>query len=375
MFALQAHTIFVALAGSHAHGTARDDSDVDVRGVCVAPLSVRLSLFDTFEQYDGKLQGELAELILPHIVAHPTASRGLQVKTECVVFDIAKFLGLCAAANPNALEILFADPRDWLYDGPSWLKLYGERHSFLTKKVQQTYLGYAMAQLKRIKTHRSWLLNPPGRKPCRHDFGLPDAGTLNRDDQNRIERAIAEKVRSYGIDNVEMPKSTRVAIQERIQAFWKDALSATEVENESRIRAVATQSLNLPAEVVAALDAEKKYRAATKQWESYQTWKAQRNPARAELEQRHGYDTKHAMHLIRLMRMGLEVLRVGDLLVRRPDAEELNAIRDGAMSFEELLDAASALQGEIQRAAEVTQLLPDVAHDHVDRLALELMRR
>lgn len=45
MFALEQHTIFLTLAGSQAHGTAREGSDVDVRGVCIAPLRLRLSLF------------------------------------------------------------------------------------------------------------------------------------------------------------------------------------------------------------------------------------------------------------------------------------------------------------------------------------------
>lgn len=40
---LSRDTIFVALAGSHAHGTARPDSDVDLRGVCIAPLGPHLS--------------------------------------------------------------------------------------------------------------------------------------------------------------------------------------------------------------------------------------------------------------------------------------------------------------------------------------------
>ena len=53
MFPLERHTIFLTVAGSHAHGTARDGSDIDLRGVCVAPLSVRLSLFRAFEQYEG----------------------------------------------------------------------------------------------------------------------------------------------------------------------------------------------------------------------------------------------------------------------------------------------------------------------------------
>ena len=335
-FPLERYTIFLTLAGSQAHGTARDGSDVDLRGVCVAPLSVRLSLFATFEQYEGSLPDAFGASVLPRIKAHPTASRALDVKTECVVFDIAKFVALCAAANPNALEILFADERDWVLETPGWRRLHDERRQFLTKKVQQTFLGYAMAQLKKIETHRSWLLNPPAKKPSREDFGLPVAGgTLSRDDHNRIEQSIAD------ID--------------------------------AHLRAVAAQALSLPPEVVAALNAEKKYRAALKRWDSYQTWKSQRNPARAELERVHGYDTKHAMHLIRLMRMGLEVLETGDLRVRRDDADELSAIRDGAMSFDELLAAATGLQESMARAATTTTLPDDVDRERVDALAISLI--
>jgi hypothetical protein len=123
-----------------------------------------------------------------------------------------------------------------------------------------------------------------------------------------------------------------------------------------------------------ARDAQaKKYRAAIKHWESCQAWKTKRNPARATLERKHGYDTKHAMHLIRLMRMGLEVVRSGDLVVRRPDADELIAIREGAMSFDQLLAAAAALGQEMQRASSTTRLPPDVDYEHVDLLAVELM--
>jgi len=373
MFALAAHTIFVALAGSQAHGTARAGSDIDVRGVCIAPLRVRLALFSGFEQYEGPLEGALREAVLPRLRSHPTAGLGSTDEIECAVFDIAKFIGLCAAANPNTLEILFADPADWLLDTPAWRRLYEQRHRLLTRRVQQTYLGYAMAQLKRIKTHRSWLLHPPARKPSREEFGLPPAGTLNRDDQDRLEQSIADRVRSYGIDTLDMPKATRIAVQERMLSFWMDVLAASEDEIESRRRAVATQALGLPAEVVSTLNAERRYRAAMKQWESYQTWKSERNPARAELERRHGYDTKHAMHLIRLMRMGLEVLRTGDLIVRRPDAEELNAIRDGGLSFEDLLAAATALKEQMAQAAERSDLPAEVDREQVEALAFELM--
>ena len=375
MFSLRQHTIFLTLAGSHAHGTAREGSDVDLRGVCVAPLSVRLSPFTTFEQYEGLLEGDLAAWALPRLQAHPTAARGLDAKAECVVFEIAKFVRLCAGANPNALEILFADERDWVLESPAWRRLHGERHRFLTRKVLQTFSGYALAQLKKIQTHRSWLLHPPTAKPCREDFGLPAPGaTLSRDDQNRIELSIAEKLRSYGMDDIDMPKAARIALQERMAAFYRDALSVADDPSEARMRLVATGAMNLPAEVVAALNAEKKYRAAMKHWESYQTWKNQRNPVRAELERRHGYDTKHAMHLIRLMRMGLEALQHGELLVRRQDADELSAIRDGALSFDALLASAARLQQELEQAAATTTLPQDVDPAHVEEIAVALMR-
>jgi predicted nucleotidyltransferase len=303
MFPLDQHTMFLTLAGSRAHGTARDGSDIDLRGVCVAPLAVRLSLFHSFEQYEGELPELLAETVRPRLERHPSASRALDIKIECVVFDVAKFVGLCATANPNALEILFADERDWVFETPVWRRLHDERQRFLTKKVQQTFHGYAMAQLKKIKTHRAWLSNPPTNKPSRADFGL-----------------------------------------------------------------------QLPPDVVSALNSEKKYRAAMKHWDSYQTWKTDRNPARAELERRHGYDTKHAMHLIRLMRMGLEVLETGDLRVRRDDADQLSAIRDGAMPFDDLLAAAAGLQAAMEQAAAATSLPEAVDRNWVDDLLLALLQ-
>ncbi len=374
-FAPERHVIFMTLAGSQAHGTAREGSDVDLRGVFVAPMSVRLSLFNPCDHHDGPLPEALAERVIPRVKAHPTAARGLAYKTECALFDVAKFVRLCAEANPNALEVLFADERDWLLESPAWRTLHAARQRFLTQKAQQTFHGYAMAQLKKIKTHRGWLLSPPAKKPSREDFGLPASeSTLSADDRNRIEASLADKVRSYGIDAVEMPRPARIAMNERLAAFYRDVLGAADDDEvPARMRAVATQGLRLPPEVVRALQSEKRYLAAMKHWEAYERWKSERNPARAALEAQHGYDTKHAMHLVRLMRMGLEVLAAGELRVRRHDAAELAAIRDGALPFDALLDQVEAMRAAIERAAEVTTLPPDVDHDAVDALLMTVL--
>lgn len=367
-------TIFVTLAGSQAHGTAREGSDVDLRGVCVAPFALRVSLFQKFEQFEGTLDGPLWSSLLPRLERHPTAAHGLSVKIESVVYDVAKFLGLCAQANPNALELLFSAEQDWVFETPAWGRLHAERRRFLTRKVQQTYLGYALAQLKKIQTHRSWLLAPPAGKPARAEFGLPDAHTLSPDDRNRIEQSVSERLRAYGIDTIDLPKAARVAVQERMRAFQLDVLGAPEETLDEHVRAAATRALHLPPDLIQALSAERRYRAALKHWEAYEAWKTERNPARAELERRHGYDTKHAMHLVRMMRTGLEVLETGALVVRRPDAAELNEIRDGSLPFEALLATARALEERMRDAAARSTLPADVDPAFVDGLALELIR-
>lgn len=76
-------------------------------------------------------------------------------------------------------------------------------------------------------------------------------------------------------------------------------------------------------------DAERAYRAALKHWQDYQTWQQNRNPARAELERQYGYDTKHAVHLLRLLKMGVEILSTGQVHVYRPDRDWLLEVRHG----------------------------------------------
>lgn len=49
-FHAHSHTIFLGPTGSHAYGTARPGSDLDLRGCCVASMRTRLSLHTKFEQ-------------------------------------------------------------------------------------------------------------------------------------------------------------------------------------------------------------------------------------------------------------------------------------------------------------------------------------
>jgi hypothetical protein len=76
----------------------------------------------------------------------------------------------------------------------------------------------------------------------------------------------------------------------------------------------------------------------------------------AELEAKYGYDTKHGMHLVRLLKMGEEILSGQGVIVKRPDAMELLDIRAGMMSYDALLEYAGALEEKVKEAARKTTL-------------------
>ena len=55
------------------------------------------------------------------------------------------------------------------------------------------------------------------------------------------------------------------------------------------------------------------------------------------------------MHLVRLMRMCGEILRGEGVKVKRPDAEELLAIRNGLWTYDQLLEWADAKEAEFEQ--------------------------
>ncbi|WAH36043.1 nucleotidyltransferase domain-containing protein [Alicyclobacillus dauci] len=71
-----------------------------------------------------------------------------------------------------------------------------------------------------------------------------------------------------------------------------------------------------------------------------------------------GYDTKNAMHLVRLYRMGYEALTDGVIRVGRPDAEELLEIRNGAWSLQQVEQFAEEMNRKCEAALAETKL-PD----------------
>jgi predicted nucleotidyltransferase len=244
--------LFRTVAGSHLYGTATETSDVDERGVFLAPERYWLGFLDRVEQVEDK-------------------------KQDKVFYEFRKFLKLTLDCNPNMVELLFVPEDKWLNHSDEWFDVLKVRDAFLSKKAKHTFSGYAHSQLKRLKNHKRWM-----------DGFVPT------------------------------DKSER---------------------------------------------------------EAWELWKKNRNPERFALEEKFGYDTKHAAHLMRLMYEGKELLLTGNLTFPRPEAEFLVFLRNGYWSYDELMENVSKFDEDFERWYELSPLPHSPDRVRVNELCMDVARR
>ena len=94
---------------------------------------------------------------------------------------------------------------------------------------------------------------------------------------------------------------------------------------------------------------------------------------RKQLVQKHGYDTKNASHLIRLLRMGIEFITDGTLTVVRPDAEELLAIKRGEWPLAAVREESERLFVAFKEADTKSQLPLEPQRDEIEKWLVEIL--
>ncbi len=86
--------------------------------------------------------------------------------------------------------------------------------------------------------------------------------------------------------------------------------------------------------------------------------KGQKNIHRADIEAKYGYDTKYAMHVIRLYGEAKELMETGSITLPRPNAGELVDIRNGKYKLSEIREMGRQLESEALNASDKSPL-PD----------------
>lgn len=346
---LKERTIYVTLSGSHSYGTNIATSDVDYRGIAIPPKQYYLGINDRFEQAEQK-------------------------DPDLTIFDLRKYIELAANANPNVLELLYTDPKDQLLVTPIGQKLIDNRDIFLSQKAKHTFSGYAISQLKRLQSHRRWILNPPSAPPTRAEFGLPERTVIPKDQLQAATAAIRKRVDSWNwnaLDN--LTPADRQAVQDE---FTNKLIEITQWqfdEIEDRKWNSAAKSLGFDSNFILLLDRERQYTQRHNEWVSYLSWKENRNEVRAEMERKFGMDGKHASHLYRLLVMAKEILTEGKVIVKRPDSAEILNIRNGGWSYERLVNWAEEQDKELSEIMKTSKLPKTPNRNKIDELCVSLI--
>ena len=92
------------------------------------------------------------------------------------------------------------------------------------------------------------------------------------------------------------------------------------------------------------------YSSYCREYASYQQWLAERNETRYQSTQAHGqgYDAKNMMHTFRLLETARNIALHGEIRPRRPNRDELLAIKRGSFPYDELLARAETLINEVE---------------------------
>lgn len=387
-FDLYNATVYLSLSGSHAYGMATPSSDYDYRGIAIAPMNCYIGLLNKFEQAVDSDKGAHVYKNFP-VGFLQTDPRVLGVDTETApdmqIMELSKFVRLALFNNPSVLETLFTEESEQLIVHPIMKRLIDVKDQMLSKQVKARFSGYASQQLNRIKGHKRWLDSPPTHNPTREEFGLPEHTLVSQDHIGAANTLIQKEIEQFMVDQTHLPEDVKIelnrALGHSMRTVWlalnSDPYPVGEGKKFETIDDAlywgAAKDQGFSENFLEVLVREKKYRTAKREWDQYQTWLRKRNKKRAELEAKFKMDTKHAAHLVRLLKMCREILTEHKVLVKRPDAEELLAIRNGAWTYEQVIEFAEK-EDEALNEVVKTCTLPKVPDMHFfDQLIREMI--
>nr|WP_300797956.1 nucleotidyltransferase domain-containing protein [uncultured Acetatifactor sp.] len=262
--------------------------------------------------------------------------------TDTVIYGFNKVVGLLLSCNPNTIELLGLKPEHYLYLSDIGRLLLDNRRLFLSQRAIQSFGGYADAQLRRLQNALARDTFPQTEKE-RHIF-------------NSVRSAMHDFNHRYG------------RFENGSLELYIDKAVNPELETEIFVNASMTHyplrdycgMWNTMANVIR--DYEKV---------------GKRNKKKDDL-----HLNKHAMHLIRLFMMALDILEKGEInTYREKEHGLLMDIRfgkyrkeDGAFheSFYEML---SDFEKKLHYAAEHTDLPEEPDMAKVQELVMAINER
>lgn len=235
---------------------------------------------------------------------------------DIVLYEIKKAFSLLLQGNPNILGMLWTEPQFYVKRGFSYEELIASKELFVGKHVYNAFAGYAHSQLTRMES----------RDPA----------------ELREYLGVTAELKCRGLHPNHKGEQFEVPTDHpRHFSEWSTEKLIT------RLRSYQKKGENL----------------------------GYMGDKRKHLVLEHGYDSKNAAHLIRLLRMCIEFMDTGMLQVTRTsDREELLAIKSGKWPLVDVKALAEQLFVESKNARDRSTLPDSPQYEKAEELLVNMIR-
>lgn len=256
-------------------------------------------------------------------------------QTDTVIYTLRKAAELMMNCNPNAIEMLGAREDQYLTLTEQGRLLRDHAGLFLSRKAKQTFGSYATAQLRRLQNALA-----------RDNYPQPQKEEHILGSVQKQMAGIEERYTDFGLGrfNLYIDKSEREGFETEI--FMDIVLNHYPIRDFKNIYSEMHNVVS---------DYEKI---------------SHRNKKKTEAGL-----FKHAMHLIRLLITGTDVLRGNGIITyREKEHDLLMAIRNGVYTYDEIFAMVDHYEEEFKYAADHSPLPEKPDFNRINELVMEINR-
>lgn len=244
-----------------------------------------------------------------------------------VFYPFTKFVNLLSNCNPGVIELLGTRKEDQLYVNNVAQAVLDHKEMFLSKRAYYSFGGYAVSQFKRLEN------------------------ALYKKDEDPSDEKKLNKL-------VEVLEFNARAEREKVGDDSTAPIIRFSVNNESKVMAelmFATRKIEVKRLINLVKEIEHTYKCFD---DNSKSGDSKKDDAKLY---------KHAMHLMRLYFMGIDILKNGEInTYREKEHDYLMSIRNGEVSMESIFKKQQDMEVELYNAYENSMLPDEVDKNKID---------
>ena len=263
----------------------------------------------------------------------------VNTQTDTTIYGFNKLVSLLLNCNPNTIELLGCKPEHYFYISDAGQSMIDNRKLFLSKRAANSFGGYATQQLRRLEN------------------ALARDRMSQADNEEHIRKAMDRAIKGFG---------------DRYTVFDKGGIKLfTDVSNRDELDREVFCDIHL--EKYPAREFSIMMNTLSNVIGNYEKLN-HRNHKKDD-----NHLNKHAMHLIRLYMMCLDILEKGEInTYRANDRDFLLSIRNGAFQKEdgtykpEFFEMVSEYEKRLSYAKEHTALPANPDMKRVEEFVMDI---